>query len=259
MPEVLATLGVGVRGAFLALLLAALMSTLDAMVNVTSAVVVHDLLERTLAKGATQRRLVRLGQVASLLALATGFGLSFWFESITDVWETMIFVVVTVILVPSTLRWHWWRFSARAYTFGVVGTAVGLLILVLLPGDELVRLPLSVAMSLTWCLLLGFLIAPAPRDALVTFYASVRPFGVWRPIRDEAVRRGLVPARDRQPALDVVNLGLTMALQIALALIPIYALLRMGAEAWTAVAVAALVCAVMAWTWRATLPPRESR
>ena len=31
-------------------------------------------------------------------------------------------------------------------------------------------------------------------DVLVRFYAKVRPFGFWGPVRAEAVRRGLVPA-----------------------------------------------------------------
>ena len=35
----------------------------------------------------------------------------------------MIFVVVTMILVPATLRWHWWRFSARAFVYGMAATA----------------------------------------------------------------------------------------------------------------------------------------
>jgi Na+/proline symporter len=259
MPEVLAGLEHGVRGAFLALLLAALMSTLDAMVNVTSAVVVHDLLERTVARGASQRRLVRMGQLASLGALGIGFGLSFWFESITDVWETMIFVVVTVILVPSMLRWHWWRFSARAYTLGMGASAVGVLAIALSTGDDRLRLPLSVAWSLAACVALGRRLPPAPEAALLRFYASVRPFGVWRPVREAAVRQGLVPEGDRQPRYDLANLGLALVLQVALALVPIYALLRMWTQATVALGVVAAVGLLLAWTWRATLPARAGR
>ncbi len=254
LPEVVASLDVGVRGAFVALLLAALMSTLDAMVNVTSAVVVHDLLERTIARGADQRTLVRHGQVASLVALGLGFALSFYFASITSVWETMIFVVVTVILVPATLRWHWWRYSARAFTWSLGGTAAWALALVLFTDDPLLRLPVSIAGSLVISLWAGFRCAPAPGDALVAFYASVRPFGVWGPIRRAAVEQNLVPARDPQPILDVVNLGLTAALQVALALVPFYALLWMGTEALLAIGAVVVLCGLMAFTWRRTLP-----
>ncbi len=115
MPLVLTNLPVGIRGLFLAVLLAALMSTLDAMINVTSAVVVNDFLKRYFTKHLSQKKLVRLGQAASIIALLIGFTASLSFQDIISAWETMIFVVVTMILVPATMRWHWWRFSARAF------------------------------------------------------------------------------------------------------------------------------------------------
>ena len=36
----------------------------------------------------------------------------------------MIFVVVTMILVPSTCRWHWWRFGARAFVWSMIASAL---------------------------------------------------------------------------------------------------------------------------------------
>ncbi|MBK8974442.1 MAG: hypothetical protein IPM29_00805 [Planctomycetes bacterium] len=253
MPEVLATLAPGVRGAFLALLLAALMSTLDAMVNVTSAVVVHDILERSVARGASQRTLVRCGQLASVLALGIGFALSFVYDSVTAIWETMMFAIVTIILVPSMLRWHWWRFSARAYTLGLAGTAAWTFLLVFLQMDDELRLPLLVAGSLAICVAFGRALPPSPRDALVRFYSGVRPFGVWGPVRADAVRAGLVPVADPLPRLDAINGVLTLALQVSLALVPVYALLWMEREALTALACVGAVCVALAVTWRRTL------
>jgi len=89
-------------------------STLDAMVNVTSSVVVNDFAKRYFARQAVERTLVRTGQIASIVALALAFYISFAFESVIDAWQTMIFVVVTAVLVPATLRWHWWRSSQRS-------------------------------------------------------------------------------------------------------------------------------------------------
>ena len=67
MPRVLQSLPTGVSGLFVAVLLAALMSTLDAMINVTSSVAVNDFLKRYLAPHLSQRGLVRGGQIASLV------------------------------------------------------------------------------------------------------------------------------------------------------------------------------------------------
>lgn len=262
MPQVLNTFGVGVRGLFIALLLAALMSTLDAMVNVTSSVVTNDFVRRYLATRLGERAQVRIGQLASLAALGLGYGCSFLFADVGAAWEVMIFVVVTAILVPATLRWHWWRFSARAFALGVLATAVVSALLETVVAEATgwpnhVRLPLCVGISLLLCLLFGFALPPAPREVLLRFYANVRPFGVWAPVRRQAAAQGMVPARDLQPAFDVLNGLLGMALQVSLCLIPFFGLLRRWQPALAATAAAAAVGAVMYFTWYRQLPPRD--
>ena len=123
MPLVLKKLPIGLQGIFMAVLLAALMSTLSAMINVTSSVVTNDFLARYWAKNMTGKQLVRAGQLASVGAITLGFVFSLAFNDIVSAWETMIFVVVTMILVPSTCRWHWWRFSAKAFVWSMIATA----------------------------------------------------------------------------------------------------------------------------------------
>jgi SSS family solute:Na+ symporter len=259
MPLVLLKLPLGVRGLFLAVLLAALMSTLDAMINVTSSVVVNDFLKRYFLKDRTEKQLVRLGQLASVLALLIGFIASFAFEDIISAWETMIFVVVTMILVPATLRWHWWRFSARAFVASMAASAS------LIIAQKIVFPHWTAALSLgtviLGCLVVtvtcGFLAGPTDREVLLRFYARIRPFGFWGPVRREAVRRGLVPPRDKMPAMDALNGLLTAGFQICLALVPFYALFRV----WTSAAIwggAALFLGFLLYfTWYRNLPGRD--
>jgi SSS family solute:Na+ symporter len=110
MPLVLQRFPSGMRGFFMAILLAALMSTISAMINVTSSVVINDFIKRYFARNLTQKKLVRLGQLASVAAVLAGFFFSLSFSNVVTAWETMVFVVVTIILVPATLRWFYWRF-----------------------------------------------------------------------------------------------------------------------------------------------------
>ncbi|MFO1055188.1 MAG: hypothetical protein U1F36_23465 [Planctomycetota bacterium] len=260
MPRVLGTFPPGVQGLFVALLLAALMSTLDAMVNVTSSVVTNDFVRRYFAKRLPERTQVRVGQVASVGALLLGYAISFAFTDIAAAWETMIFVVVTAILVPATMRWHWWRFSARAFTFGVIGTAVEVTTIALFTdwGNE-VKLPVSIALSLLWCIGLGLMLPSTDREVLLRFYANVRPFGVWGPVRRDAVGRGLVPARDPLPWFDVLNGFLSMGLQVALCLLAFFALLWRTDSAIAAGACVVVLGVVMYFTWYRTLPPRDEQ
>lgn len=257
MPLVLTRLPIGMQGVFLAVLLAALMSTLSAMINVTSSVLLNDFLKRYLARGRSEKQLVIWGQLASLAAILIGFLLSLLYKDVVSAWETMIFVVVTMILVPATLRWHWWRYGARAF---VVSMAVSALIIIgqkILAGDWSASRTLlfDVVASLVVSVACGFVFRPADREVLVRFYSRVRPFGIWAPVRSEAQARGLVPTGDPMPAIDAFNGLVSVFFQGALALVPFYVFLRK----WKDVAVWSLILlllgAVLYRTWYRNLPP----
>ena len=256
MPLVLKKLPIGLQGIFMAILLAALMSTLSAMINVTSSVVTNDFLARYFAKNMTGRQLVRAGQLASVGAIILGFIFSLAFNDIVSAWETMIFVVVTMILVPSTCRWHWWRFSAKAFVWSMISTAVFIVGQKLFFGEWGIVLTLAVdtCASFVLTVTIGAMMKPAAMDTLVAFYSKVRPFGFWAPVRREAENRGLIPKNDKMPMMDMLNGGLTVVFQVSLALIPFYMFLRewdmMGL--WIAGALALAV--VLYFTWYKNLP-----
>ncbi len=259
MPLVLTGLPLGLRGLFMAVLLAALMSTVSAMINVTSSVVINDFVKRYFGKNLSQKRLVRLGQIASVIALGAGFLFSLSFSDIVTAWETMIFVVVTVILVPATLRWHYWRFGPRAFVWSMAVSAASIIFRKAAWGG-LGPAP-ALALDTGLCVLVTFGLArvfpSADMDVLVKFYAKVRPFGFWKPVREEAVRRGLVPAKDRMPSVDALNGFLTAGFQFSLALLPFYLFLkdwsRLGI--WSGLTAALMV--VLYFTWYKNLPGRE--
>ncbi len=259
MPLVLQKFPVGLRGFFLAVLLAALMSTISAMINVTSSIVINDFIKRYFAKSMPQKTLVRWGQIVSVAAVLVGFVLSLSFSSIITAWETMVFVVVTVILVPATLRWHYWRFGARAFVWSMAVSAVLVTLrLLLVKGlHAAASLGLDMGLCLATTIVLSFFTKPADMEVLVKFYARIRPFGVWGPVRREAVRRGLVPARDKMPTIDALNGLITAVFQFSLALLPFYAFLRNWRQFGIWASVAAGVSVVLYFTWYKNLPAKD--
>jgi Na+/proline symporter len=259
MPLVLRKFPAGMRGFFMAILLAALMSTISAMINVTSSVLINDFLRRYFARNLSQKALVRWGQAASVVAVLIGFVFSLAFSNIVTAWETMVFVVVTVILVPATLRWHYWRFGAKAFVWSMAVSAVLITArLVFLSGlHAWASLAVDMGLSLATTVVVAFLTRPAEMEVLVKFYAKVRPFGVWGPVRREAVRRGLVPANDKMPRVDMLNGLVTAVFQFSLALIPFYALLRDWGQLGVWGAVAAALTVVLYFTWYKNLPAKN--
>jgi len=259
MPLVLKKMPVGLQGLFMAVLLAALMSTISAMINVTSSVVINDFIKRYFARNLTQKKLVRLGQLASVIAVLLGFVFSLSFSNVVTAWETMVFVVVTVILVPATLRWHYWRFGARAFVWGM-GVSAGLITLrhILLKGlHASASLAIDMGLSLVTIVVVTALAKPADMEVLVKFYAKVRPFGFWGPVRRECVRRGLVPARDKMPKIDILNGFVTAGFQFTLAILPFYLFLRDWKQLGLWGTGAAALTLVLYFTWYKNLPAKD--
>jgi len=259
MPLVLKKLPIGLSGLFMAILLAALMSTLSAMVNVTSSVVTNDFLKRYFTKNLGQKQLVRLGQVASIFAITLAFMFSLYFKDIVSAWETMIFVVVTMILAPATMRWHWWRFSAKAFVWSMILSAGVILVQKLFFNSWSAQLSLSfdTISSVIISLILGFAFRPTNTETLLKFYSKVRPFGFWKPIRLEAEKRGLIPVKDSMPKYDILNGFLTVIFQVSLALIPFFLFLRQWKNMMTWILIFAIMGIFLYFTWYKKLPSPE--
>lgn len=261
MPLVVKRLPVGLAGLFMAVLLAALMSTISAMINVTSSVILNDFLKRYLAKNLSEKQLVRLGMVASLATVVVAFSFSFLYEEIISIWELMIFVILTMMLLPGTLRWHWWRFGARAFVWSMVGTGcIALLQKLLFPSWPVhTSLAVNVLAAFVLTVIITFVTKPTDTEILVKFYSRVQPFGFWKPIRLEAERRGLVPVNNRMPRIDLMNGFIASAFQLTLAIIPFYAFLRN----WTQVLIWSGICIttsiVLYFTWYKNLPSADER
>jgi len=259
MPLVLKKLPLGMRGLFMAVLLAALMSTISAMVNVTSSVVTNDFIRRYVRRPFTQKQLVRLGQLASVVALLIGFVFSLSFTHIVTAWETMVFVWVTVILVPATLRWHYWRFGAKAFVWSMAVSVVLVLSrVVMLPHlPAYAALALDVGLCFVTTIIAAALTKPADMEVLVKFYSRVRPWGVWGPVRREAARRGLVPVKDKMPATDALNGLLTAVFQFSISLFVFYFFLRRWPSFLTWVALTLGLAIILYFTWYKTLPAKD--
>ena len=256
MPHVLMRLPVGLQGMFMAVLLAALMSTLSSMINVTSSIITNDFLKRYVQRDMSQIKLVRFGQLASIGVIVIAFVFSLSFENIVSAWETMIFVVVTMILAPATMRWHWWRFSALAFVWGMIVSAT----LIILQKEFFpawsagASLATDTLLSAAATIGIGFFTKPTDMEVLVKFYSKVRPFGFWKPVRLEAERRGLVPVNDPMPKIDMLNGFITMFFQIGLALVPFYMFLRQWGPMAGTLAGVLVLSVILYFTWYKNLP-----
>ena len=91
------------------------------------------------------------------------------------------------VLMPNVLRWYWWRMNGWGYALGTFGGI--LLSIVSLFTDtvpDYVVFPLIVMASLLLSTVGSLVTQPVDKNLLNKFYRSIRPFGLWKPVREDS-------------------------------------------------------------------------
>lgn len=255
----------GLLGVVAVSLLAAFMSTVDTHVNLAAAFFVNDVYRPHLRPEAEAEHYVRVARWASVATLVLAAVAAWQAESVRWLFEFFLAFLAGVGPIY-LLRWLWWRISATTEIVACVASAATALTVTFAPIPWAIE-PLSasgallpigrtvVVTGVSLVVALGSLALTARPEpaALVEFYARVRPFGWWGPVRALAPeasggRRGTW----------------TLAVGIVGALALIYGLL-FGTGAWLLerpglavfAAVAGLGGVLVAWSVRAIEGERE--
>jgi Na+/proline symporter len=190
----------GLLGMFFAGIIAIHLSTIASHLNLGALYATRDLYHHYVNPQATEAQLVRAGRWNTLFILLGAFLLGLFMQSITSWLIFALWLQAAGIWVPSILQVVWWRFNSWAYLSSwIANLMMSWLVVWVLP--ELGVLPelpnwanfwlLAGLVSLVY-LPVTFLTAPDDRDHLVRYYVMARPLGWWGPVREEAIRRGLI-------------------------------------------------------------------
>jgi SSS family solute:Na+ symporter len=188
MPLVLRDfLPIGLRGFVIAGLLAAFMSTFSSTVNSGASFIVRDIWQPMLRRKRTERQAIKFSYMATVSLVLFGIMIGFQGKSIADIWNWIMMALGAGIIIPNVLRWYWWRMNGWGYALGTLGGiffSLGTLIFKNLP--DYYGFPLIVMASLLMSVLGALATQPVKTEILVSFYRSIRPFGLWKPIRENA-------------------------------------------------------------------------
>ena len=161
-------------------LVAAFMSTVSTSVNWGASYLTHDLYQRFIRPQATERELLLVGQLTSVLLLVLGVITALISDSIGAVFRLVIAIGSGpgVVLV---LRWFWWRVNAAAELAAMlcgfaVGLVTSLLPLVRIEDYGLRLMVITAASALVWLTVMWR--TPPESDAVLErFVRQVRPPG----------------------------------------------------------------------------------
>ena len=169
-----------VLGLVVVSLVAAFMSTVSTSVNWGASYLTHDLYQRFLRPDASQRELLLVGQLMSVILLVLGVITALISDSIGTVFRLVI-AIGTGPGVVLVLRWFWWRINAAAELAAMVcGFVVGLVTSVvplLQITDYGQRLMVTTGLTALVWLTVMLLTPPESPEVLERFVQTVRPPG----------------------------------------------------------------------------------
>lgn len=184
----------GLIGIVLASLIAAVMSTLSTHLNWGSSYIVNDFYLRFMKPEASDKELVAVGRISTVLLMVLSAFLALAMSSALDAFEILLQIGAGTGLI-FILRWFWWRINAYteisamaisfvvAIFFQVINPKVNW---ILIPENQAyLKLVYSVSITTVGWLLVTFLTQPEKDEILLSFYRKVTPAAYgWKKVLD---------------------------------------------------------------------------
>ncbi len=120
-PAMLTKLPSGLLGLVAASLIAAFMSTISTQLNLGSSYLVNDFYQRFINKDASQKQLVRVAQLFTVLTAILGLGLGLLLTDATQAFNLLLLLGAGTGLIY-ILRWFWWRINAATEIVAMIAS-----------------------------------------------------------------------------------------------------------------------------------------
>ncbi len=179
-----AILPTGLRGLFVAVFLAAFMSTVDTHLNWGSSYIVNDIYRRFIKKHASQKHLVIVSRLTMLILGILSAIVAMFIKSITGAWE-FVWAMGAGVGAVLILRWFWWRINAWS-EISALGTslvvAIGIWFYELVTDYSVpfyIKALIVVGSSLSVWIPVTFFTRPEKESVLKRFQQRVTPPGHW--------------------------------------------------------------------------------
>ena len=122
-PAMLSLLPSGLLGLVAASLIAAFMSTMSTQLNLGASYLVNDFYHRFIKPDASDKDLVRVGRLFTILSIILGGGLGLFLTSAGQAFTLLLMIGAGTGLIY-ILRWFWWRINAYTEIVAMISSLV---------------------------------------------------------------------------------------------------------------------------------------
>lgn len=200
-PAMLTFLPAGLLGLLVAALIAAFMSTISTHLNWGSSYIVHDFYKRFIKPEATEKQLVTLGRVSTVVLMIGAALLALLLTNALQAFNILLQVGAGTGLI-FILRWFWWRINAISEITAMVISFVLALIFEFGFPELASHLKLIYGVAITTVVWIAVTLNTPPSDyqTLIRFYKLIKPYPYgWKPVIEEGLANGDLKANDVYP------------------------------------------------------------
>lgn len=245
----------GLRGIILVALLAASMSSFDTHVNKTAGFFARDLYQRYMRPKASTRELIYTSWVFIFFLVVVGFMFAYTIKNINDIWGWISMGLGAGLLMPSFLRFYWWRFNGGGFAIGTVCGLVSAIIQRIFFSylNEGYQFLIMGSVGLIGAIIGTYLTRPTNPKIVENFYLKTRPFGFWGHLK-----RTLSPevraAMTREHRNDILALPFTLGWQVTMFMMPMQLVIHSFKAFWVTFTIFIICLIAMYFLWYRNLP-----
>jgi len=248
-------LPVGLMGLVLTGLLGAFMGTFSGTLNAAQAYLVNDIYLKYVNPTASNRKVISMNYLAGLVVVTTGIILGLFVKDVNTILQWIVSGLYGGYVAANMLKWHWWRFNASGFFWGMLAgilPAIALAVLKsfdLLHGLDLYYWPVLFLLSMAGSILGSYATPPTDTATLMSFYKNVRPWGFWGPVHRQVVAEDPGFAGNENFQRNLLNIVLGIVAQLCLTLLPMYIVLWLKMPLLITVVLLTIIILVLKKTW----------
>ncbi len=248
----------GLRGLILVALMAAAMSTFNAITNATTGFLTRDLYQGYLRKSAGNKELIYVTYAFGAIVNILGFAMAYSTRSINDIWGWITMGLVGGVTVPTVLRFYWWRFNAGGFAIGtLIGLVAALLQRFFLPSmPEWQQFVYILVIGTAGSILGTYLTPPTEPGVLQNFYRTTKPFGLWKPLHS-ILGAAENLAMQKEHRNDLISLPFALGWQITILMLPMQLILKQYNDATIAIVILVVSLIGLYFFWFRQLPAMQ--
>lgn len=248
-------LPVGLLGIVLTGLLGAFMGTFSGTMNAAQAYLVNDIYLKYINPAAGTRKIIYMNYLAGVAVVTTGVVLGLFVRDVNTVLQWIVSGLYGGYVAANMLKWHWWRFNASGFFWGMLAGIIPAIALAVLKsfgwlrGLDLYYWPVLFLLSLAGSILGSYAAPPTEETVLLSFYRTVRPWGFWKPIQQKVMAGDPTFIPNRNFRLNVFNIFLGIIGQLCLTILPMYIVLWLKGPLLITVILLLIICFILKRTW----------